>query len=569
MSSVKKSKGVFNIYSFLFIVCILCSLHCKKSSTPTPPPPPVITTFETIGHTINSVTFNATKTLYGINVSPVIQLSFSDKVDKNSVPSAITYNNKSQNLSNVAYNVTYLNNDSALVIIPSSNISFLNEYIFSLNTLLKSVSGKTLANRIDLDFVTQIDSTDKFPQISDNALLDLVQQQTFKYFWDFGHPVSGLARERNTSGETVTTGGSGFGIMAIPVAINRNFISRAEGLARMQKIVSFLKTTAPKFHGAFSHWMNGSTGAVVPFGTNDDGADLVETSYMMMGLLTARQFFNGADLAETGLRNDINTLWQGVEWDWFRQNGKKVLYWNWSPNSGFAVNVPIQGWNECLITYVLGASSPTHSIPKAVYDSGYARNGAMVNNSTYYGYQLPLGPASGGPLFFSHYSFLGINPNGLNDFYANYQVQTLNHTKINYTYCVNNPKSWYGYSDLCWGLTASDIQNGYTASSPTNDVSVIAPTAAISSLPYTPVESMNALRFFYYKLGDKLWGQYGFKDAFSLQNIWFADSYLAIDQGPMIVMIENYRSGLLWNLFTNCPEVKTGMLTLGFNAPYL
>lgn len=569
MSSVKKSKGVFNIYSFLFIVCILCSLHCKKSSTPTPPPPPVITTFETIGHTINSVTFNATKTLYGINVSPVIQLSFSDKVDKNSVPSAITYNNKSQNLSNVAYNVTYLNNDSALVIIPSSNISFLNEYIFSLNTLLKSVSGKTLANRIDLDFVTQIDSTDKFPQISDNALLDLVQQQTFKYFWDFGHPVSGLARERNTSGETVTTGGSGFGIMAIPVAINRNFISRAEGLARMQKIVSFLKTTAPKFHGAFSHWMNGSTGAVVPFGTNDDGADLVETSYMMMGLLTARQFFNGADLAETGLRNDINTLWQGVEWDWFRQNGKKVLYWNWSPNSGFAVNVPIQGWNECLITYVLAASSPTHSIPKAVYDSGYARNGAMVNNSTYYGYQLPLGPASGGPLFFSHYSFLGINPNGLNDFYANYQVQTLNHTKINYTYCVNNPKSWYGYSDLCWGLTASDIQNGYTASSPTNDVSVIAPTAAISSLPYTPVESMNALRFFYYKLGDKLWGQYGFKDAFSLQNIWFADSYLAIDQGPMIVMIENYRSGLLWNLFTNCPEVKTGMLTLGFNAPYL
>jgi hypothetical protein len=290
---------------------------------------------------------------------------------------------------------------------------------------------------------------------------------------------------------------------------------------------------------------------------------------MMMGLLTARQFFNGADVPETNLRTDINTLWQGVEWDWFRQNGKKVLYWNWSPNSGFAVNVPVQGWNETLITYVLAASSSTHSIPKAVYDSGYARNGAMVNNSNYYGYQLPLGPSAGGPLFFEHYSFLGINPNGLTDFYANYTTQTKNHTLINYTYCVSNPKGWFGYSDSCWGLTASDIQNGYTASSPTNDVSYIAPTAAISSLPYTSTESMKALKFFYYVFGDKIWGQYGFKDAFSLQNLWFADSYLAIDQGPIIVMIENYRSGLLWNLFTSCPEVKTGMMALGFSAPYL
>ena len=193
----------------------------------------------------------------------------------------------------------------------------------------------------------------------------------------------------------------------------------------------------------------------------------------------------------------------------------------------------------------------------------------MVNNNTYYGYQLPLGPAQGGPLFFAHYSFLGIKPTGLADPYANYQTQTVNHTKINYTYCVTNPKNWFGYSDSCWGLTASDIQNGYAASSPTNDLGFIAPTAAISSLPHTPTESIKALKYFYYVLGDKLWGPYGFKDAFSLQNLWFADSYLAIDQGPIIVMIENYRSGLLWNLFTSCPEVKTGMLSLGFSAPYL
>jgi hypothetical protein len=229
----------------------------------------------------------------------------------------------------------------------------------------------------------------------------------------------------------------------------------------------------------------------------------------------------------------------------------------------------INGWNEALITYVLAASSTTHAIPKSVYDNGWAQNGAMKNGNSYFNIQLPLGPAYGGPLFFAHYSFLGINPTGLTDQYANYQTQNTNHALINFNYCKANPKGYYGYSDNCWGLTASDINGGYTASSPTNDVGVIAPTAAISSLPYTPTQSMQALRFFYYKLGDKIWGQYGFTDAFSLNDAWFADSYLAIDQGPIIVMIENYRSGLLWNLFMSCPEVKTGMKNLGFQGPNL
>ena len=233
------------------------------------------------------------------------------------------------------------------------------------------------------------------------------------------------------------------------------------------------------------------------------------------------------------------------------------------------MNVKIQGWNECLISYILAASSTTHSVPSIVYNTGWATGPDFINGKNYYGLQLPLGPDQGGPLFFSHYSFLGINPNGLTDAYANYTTQTKNHTLINYNYCIANPKNYYGYSGNCWGLTASDIDGGYTASSPTNDVSVIAPTAAISSLPYTPAESMKALKFFYYTLGDKLWGDYGFYDAFSLQNLWFANSTLAIDQGPIIVMIENYRSGLLWKLFTSAPEVKAGMLNVGFKAAYL
>ena len=194
----------------------------------------------------------------------------------------------------------------------------------------------------------------------------------------------------------------------------------------------------------------------------------------------------------------------------------------------------------------------------------------MKNGNAYYGVTLPLGPAYGGPLFFAHYSFLGINPNSLKDAYASYDVQNDAHAMINYDYCVANPNNNIGYSANCWGLTASDIDGGgYTASSPTNDVGVIAPTAAISSLPYTPTQSMAALRFFYYKLGNKTWGPYGFYDSFDLNTGWFATSDLAIDEGPIIDMIENYRTGLLWSLFMSCPEVQTGMKNLGFTSPNL
>ncbi|RTL60822.1 MAG: beta-glucosidase [Sphingobacteriales bacterium] len=553
-------RGRINIILFSWL--ILLAFSCKKNSSSPPPAKPVAA----ILVRIDNVAF--TDNMYNVGVQPVITVKFSEPLQTSSVASAVKFQDGSG--SDIGFSTSLQSKDSLLVIQPSSTLAYIAKYKFSINTTLKSASGGSFTTPVDNSFITKIDSTPKFPVISDDSLLTLVQKQTFKYFWDFGHPVSGLARERNNgSNETVTSGGSGFGIMAIPVAVTKGFITRAQALQRMQTIVTFLKNTAPKFHGAFSHWMNGSTGAVIPFGVNDDGADIVETSYLIAGLLTARQFFDGADVAETTLRSDINTLYNAVEWDWFRQNGKNVLYWNWSPNTGFAVNVPVQGWNETLITYVMAASSPTHPIPKAVYDSGFARNGAMVNNNTYYGYSLPLGPAYGGPLFFSHYSFMGINPNGLKDVYADYQKQVTNHTKINYEYCKANPKTYFGYSSQCWGLTASDIQGGYNANEPNNDKGVITPTAALSSFPYSPTESMNALKFFYYILGDKIWKDYGFVDAFALKDQWYAGSFLAIDQGPIIVMIENYRSGLVWNLFTSCPEIKAGMKSLGFTAPYL
>jgi hypothetical protein len=537
---------------------------CSKGNQGSNPPPVVVpSTFS-----LNTVKVNGSGpgfTYVNVNATPAIKLSFSAPVNPTSVKNSITFAGSTG--SAVTYTATYQNGDSAVIISPSA-LSHLTKYTLAVSTNLLSSKGGALQTSFNVNLTTAIDSTNKFPTITDDQLLTLVEQQTFKYFWDFGHPTSGLARERNTSGDVVTTGGSGFGVMAIVVGVNRQFISRADGLARMQKIVGFLKT-AQTFHGAFPHWMNGVTGVVIPFSTQDDGTDLVETSYLMQGLLTARQYFDGTGTDETNLRVDINKLWNNVEWDWFRQGNQNTLFWHWSPDYAWTTNQQINGWDEALITYVLAASSTTHSVPKIVYDNGWAGNGAMKNGNTYFGVKLPIGPAEGGPLFFAHYSFLGINPNSLTDAYASYDVQNKAHASINYNYCVQNPNGNLGYSADCWGLTASDIESGYTASSPTNDVGVIAPTAAISSLPYTPIQSMQALRFFYYKLGDKAWGQYGFYDSFNLNDDWFASSYLAIDEGPIIDMVENYRSGLLWNLFMSCPEVKTGMKSLGFKSPNL
>ena len=446
----------------------------------------------------------------------------------------------------------------------TSALKALTRYDFSILSSLESTQGNSF-NGFTKEFYTQLDATFKFPEIPDEELLTKVQEQTCKYFWDFAHPVSGLARERNTSGNLVTVGGSGFGVMAILVGIERGFITRQEGIDRLETIVNFLEN-ADRFHGAWPHWMDGNTGETIPFSANDDGADLVETAFMIQGLLTARAYLDAGNAREAAIKAKITTLWEAVEWDWFTQGGQDVLYWHWSPNFGWEKNLRISGWNESLIIYVLAAASPTHPVNASVYHQGWAREGNMQNGNEFYGITLPLGPDRGGPLFFAHYSFLGLDPRNLEDSYANYWTQNIGHTSINRLYCIDNPKNFVGYSTACWGLTASDNQSGYSAHSPTNDLGVITPTAAISSLPYTPQESMQAIRHFYYILGDKIWGDYGFADAFNFTAQWVADSFLAIDQGPIIIMIENHRTALLWDLFMNNPEISAGLDKLGFTA---
>lgn len=399
---------------------------------------------------------------------------------------------------------------------------------------------------------------------TDDQFLDMTQEYTFRYFYEYAHPTSGLARERLGSGDIVTIGGSGFGIMALIVGVNRGFITRQQAVDRLLKIVSFLQF-ADRFHGVFPHWMNGKTGDVIPFSQFDNGGDLVETAFMMEGLLCARQYFNQDVEKENVLREVITSLWEEVEWDFYSRNNSGVLYWHWSPDYAWQMNFPLRGYNEALIVYLLAIASPTHPVPASYWNSGWAGAG-YVNGNTWYGYKLYVGPNLGGPLFFAHYSFMGFDPRNIKDQYANYFDQNRNHTLINRSWCITNPFHYEGYGENCWGLTASDDPFGYLAHAPGpgTDNGTITPAAALPSMPYTPSESMAALKHIYREHGASLWGEYGFYDAFNLEENWYADSYLAIDQGPIINMIENARSALLWDHFMLNEEIAPALEAIGF-----
>jgi hypothetical protein len=413
--------------------------------------------------------------------------------------------------------------------------------------------------------------------ISDDSLLTLAQYQTFQYFWDNAEPVSGLGRERthmdniypDNDKHIITTGGSGFGLMTILVGIERGFITRKQGLERLTRIANFLDT-ADRFHGAWPHWLNGETGKVKPFSPKDDGGDLVETAFLVQGLITVREYFKDGNAEEKALAENIDKLWKGVEWNWYTNN-KDVLYWHWSPKYNWEMNFAIGGYNECLITYVLAAASPTHSIKPDVYHKGWARNGALKTDRKFYDLETVLdhyehSDDAVGPLFWAHYSYLGLDPRKLTDQYGDYWKLNQNHALIHYKYCVDNPKGYQGYGENCWGLTSSYSIKGYAGHQPGRDLGVISPTAALSSFPYTPKESMQMLKFLYAPERDSLIGKYGPYDAFSFSSHWLLPRYLAIDQGPIPVMIENYRSGMIWELFMGAPEIQEGLKKLGFKS---
>ncbi len=403
-------------------------------------------------------------------------------------------------------------------------------------------------------------------KLNDDALLEAVARQTFRFFWEGAEPASLMARDRTRTDQDppddlVAVGGTGFGVMALVVAVERGWVARVDAVSRLSHMLGVLEQ-AERHHGAYPHFLHGRTGKTITFGPKDDGGDLVETALLMMGLLAARQYF--AEDANTAAR--ITTLFDAVEWDFYRR-GENVLYWHWSPNHGWAMNHSIRGWNETLIVYVLAAGARRHGIDAMVYEQGFCESADYWNGKRYGGVTLPLGPEGGGPLFFAHYSFCGLNPHGLSDSHADYWQQNVAQVAANRAHCIANPGGFKGYGLDCWGLTASDDPSGYDAHAPNNDNGTISPTAALASFPYAPEASMAALRHFLSAHGDKIWGRFGFTDAFNETRDWWAETFLAIDQGPIVVMMENYRTGLLWKLFMAVPEVQAGLKKLGFTRP--
>ena len=456
---------------------------------------------------------------------------------------------------------------------PISSLLLISFYLISCNAsspALESESSDSSKKSTEeapklTEPPAEIDST--YYKMSEQALLDTLQKQTFKYFWDFAHPTSGLIRERNTSGDLVTIGGSGFGVMAILVGIQRGYITREAGRDRLLKITTFLRDKAKRYHGVWPHWLNGNTGATIPFSPKDNGGDLVETAFMVQGLLTAREYFNKDTPQEKELREIIQTLWEEIEWTWHTQEGQSnFLYWHWSENYGWEMNLPISGWNETMIVYILAVASPTYPVAASLYYTGWARR------KTYSDEVNLLNNYKGGPLFFTHYSYLCLNPHFTDSFltkaglYQDHFERNRAQTLLNRQWCIENSTLYPHYNKDCWGLTASDDPFGYLAHEPssTKDNGTIAPTAAISSIPYTPEESIAFIRYLWTHYGETMWGIYGFKDAFNPKKNWYASSYLAIDQGPIICMIENYRSGLLWNYFMKNKDVQNGLQKLHF-----
>lgn len=480
-----------------------------------------------------------------------------------------------------------------------SNLNFNTKHItmrYFLFALLITLllAGCGLSTPKNNDTPTQV--------LTDEELLDTVQYYTFQYFWEGAEPNSGMARERlhidghypENDAHIVTTGGTGFGLMAIIAGIERGFITRQKGFERLTQVVDFLEK-ADRFHGVWPHWLDGQTGKVKPFSTNDNGGDLVETAFLVQGLLTVKQYLADGNNQEQQLAQKIDQLWREVEWNWHTKGGENILYWHWSPDKQWAMNHKIHGYDECMVTYILAASSPTFPIEPQVYHEGWADSGAISIEAASEQPALTLrhrvNSDMGGPLFWAHYSFLGLDPRGLSDQYADYWANNVAHTLLNRQHCIDNPHNYKGYGKNCWGLTfsysvpgASDYFNGQTNTKPDKgnsqetdfachcpsfDLGVIVPTAAISSIPYAPNKVMPVIRYFYENMANKLFGKYGFYDAFSDEYNWYPKRYLAIDQGPIVVMIENHRTGLIWDLFMQNTDVHIGLKKLGFSSPHL
>lgn len=418
----------------------------------------------------------------------------------------------------------------------------------------------------------------------DEAVLDDIQRRHFKYFWELTNSVNGLVPDRanpanNTAASSIAA--TGFGLTAYIVGVERGFITRQQAAERTLTTLRFFadapqssaSTDVTGYKGFFYHFLNRDTGYR---DKADTELSTIDTALLLAGVLSSQSYFDGDNETETEIRELADRLYRAVEWKWAMNGGSKMTM-GWSPENGFLPHV-WSGYNEAMILYILAFGSP---------DASKKIDGSIWNNWTatyhwdkFHGYDM----VNFSPLFGHQYSHIWVDFKGIRDSYMrgkalDYFENSRRATMSNRAYCIANPKGFKGYGENIWGLTASDGPGGYFGKEGyyargasalwIYDDGTIAPTAAGGSFPFTPEESYNALTAMKKYNGGVLWTQYGFWDAFNPQVDWVAEWWLGIDQGPILIMIENYRTGLVWNLMKKNPYIASGLKAAGFRGGWL
>lgn len=405
---------------------------------------------------------------------------------------------------------------------------------------------------------------------SDEALLDDLQETGIRYFVELGHPDSGMAREGAPGWDGIyATGATGMGLANLIVGVHRGYLERAEAVDQAYRVLEFLDTQAKPHFGAFVHWLDGDTGESILFDRENpkathNGVDLVETSFLGQSFILLREYFDADNESEARLRALADKLWLAIDWQAFVQevDGTPGLLWHYLNGVGHG-SLMIRGWNECFITYLLAVASPAHGIGTEVYRSGWFHPTVGLGDTReVYGIRQDVEWDTSWPLFFAHYSFIGFDPHALGYKGRSYFDHIQDACLVQIVYAHNKSSRFKDYGEL-WGLTASADPDGYRAHAPgEEDNGTLTPTASLASMPYVPGFVMTNARRMYRDHGETLWGPFGFYDAFNPSQEWVSNNYIGIDVGPIAPMIENYRSGLLWKLFMNAPEIKAAVDSL-------
>ena len=420
--------------------------------------------------------------------------------------------------------------------------------------------------------------------LEDEMMLDTIQQKTFQFFMNEHHPEFGIVKDRAAVWAPASIASTGFGIPSFAIGAERKWISREEAADITLKILNFFAnsvqsadTNATGYKGFYYHFLRMDTG------TRAWKCELssIDTGLLMMGIIFARNYYDKDNRVERQIRLLAGLLLGRIDWNFLemKEPGRfeHTISMGWTPTEGIH-NFGWSGYNEGLFLYVLAAGSGMENVER----SYKAWLSTYKWNTPYKGLSHVAFP----PLFGHQFSQAFIDYRGIADAYMkekgiDYFENSRRATLVQQKYAIDNPHGWVGYDSLCWGVTASDGPTekynfddkkflGYAGRGTSGpdynyfDDGTIAPYGPLSSLPFAPMEVLSTIKSMNEKYGDKIWGKYGYYDSFNLTAKWVNDDFIGIDQGPMLIMIENFRTGLVWNYVMKDPIIQKGLNVLGY-----